>query len=961
VASTDGSLALPVALPCAAGHNPLEVMSARAVIGRDEELVAVKAFLGRIEDGPCALVLSGEAGIGKTVLWETGVAKAQERGVRVLVGRGTEAEALLSFAGLSDLLAPVFDDVVSSLLAPRRRALEVALLRVEPGEEAPDAHAIGLAVLDALGALAEQGPVLVALDDLQWFDPASAGAIQIALRRLRAEQVGLLATLRTGAELAVPLELGRSYSEDRIEHLTIGPLSLGAVHDLLQERLGLELTRPELARVQEATAGNPFFALEVGRELVRTNTRPVPGQALRVPDSLRELLGGRLDRLPSYAGDVLLQVAALARPTLDLVTAAHGERERVLKALEAAAHEGVVELDDSRIRFSHPLLASLCYEQAPVWKRRAVHRALADAVSDVEECARHLALAAEGPDAVVASSLDAAAEAAAARGAPAAAADLAELAAELTRDDPPLARHRRLRSARFRTVAGERERAIAMLEQLRAEAPSGVERADVLIALASALISVPTKVIELCDEALAEATGDDTRSARVLTLRSTAWLQRAEIPAALVDGRAAVDRAERTGDPALMAVAIARTGHAEMWAADITSGLLERGAEIEERQGLQLEVLDSPRWLLARRLLRQGEIERARTILEECERTALARGDENDRALVGWNLALVEWLTGRWPQALDRAIAAHEVAEVNQLTNLLLFAGRVKGLIEADLGLIEEARASAEEGLAVAEATGAESFVVLTLGVLGRLELALGNLEKAGHYLRELPRRLLAGGLNDPTQPLWADTIETLIALGELEQAHSYLEACETNARRLGSPLAMEGVHRCRGLLAAADGNVAEALADFELAIAEQPSPPWVFERARTLLCRGSAYRQAQQKRVARDAIGEALAIFEEVGAPLWVGKAQAELRRISGRPAASEELTETERRVAELAARGRTNKQIAAALFMGVSTVESHLSHVYRKLGVRRAELAARLATPQGAPAKAGGEPVQT
>jgi ATP/maltotriose-dependent transcriptional regulator MalT len=930
-----------------------------AVVGRDEELAAIRAFLARIEVGPSALVLSGEPGIGKTILWETGVDEGRRFLGSALVGRGSEAEASLSFAGLSDLLAAVFDDVVSSLLPPRRRALEVALLRVEPGEEAPDAHAIGLAVLDALSALAEQGPVLVALDDLQWFDPASAGAIQIALRRLREEQVGLLATLRTGAELAVPLELGRSYSEGRLEHLTIGPLSLGAVHDLLQERLGLELTRPELARMQEATAGNPFFALEVGREFVRTNTRPVPGQALRVPDSLRELLGGRLERLPTYAGDVLLQVAALARPTLDLVTAAHGERERVLKALEAATHEGVVELDDSRIRFSHPLLASLCYEQAPVWKRRAVHQALARAVSDVEERARHRALAAEGPDAAVAAELDGAAERAAARGAPAAAADLAELAAELTPDDPALARQRRLRSARFRTVAGEDERAIAMLEQLRAEAPSGVERADVLIALVSTLVSVPTKSIELCDEALVEATGDDARSARVLTLRSTAWLLQAQIPAALVDARAAVEKAERTGDPALMAVAITRAGHAEMWAADITSGLLERGVEIEERQGLELAFLDSPRWLLARRLLRQGEVERARAILEECERTALARGDEGARGLVGWHLALLEWLTGRWPQALDRAIAAHELAEVNQLGNLL-FVGRVKALIEADLGLIEEARASAEEGLAVAEATSNEAFVVFTLGVLGRLELALGNLEKAGHYLRELPGRLLAGGVNDPAQPLWADTIETLIALGELEQAHSYLKAYETNARRLGSPLAMEGVHRCRGLLAAADGNVTEALADYELAIAEQPSPPWVFERARTLLSRGTAYRQAKQKRFARDALGEALAIFEELGAPLWVEKARAELRRISGRTAASEDLTETERRVAELAAQGRTNKQIAAELYMGLSTVESHLSHVYRKLGARRAELATRLAA-QGRPARSGEERLQT
>ena len=137
---------------------------------------------------------------------------------------------------------------------------------------------------------------------------------------------------------------------------------------------------------------------------------------------------------------MLLEVAALAQPTVELVAAADGDRERVLRGLEAALREGVVELDDSRVRFAHPLLASICYEQAPVWKRRAVHRALAGAVSDLEERARHLALATEGPDEAVASELDAAAERAAARGATAAAAELFELAADLTPDDPAAAR-----------------------------------------------------------------------------------------------------------------------------------------------------------------------------------------------------------------------------------------------------------------------------------------------------------------------------------------------------------------------------------------------------------------------------------------------------------------------------------------------------------------------------------------
>ena len=197
-----------------------------------------------------------------------------------------------------------------------------------------------------------------------------------------------------------------------------------------------------------------------------------------MPESLHELLGGRLARLPAETVDVVLHAAALARPTVELVAAAHGDRERVLEALDAAVREGVVELDDSRMRFAHPLLASICYEQAPLWKRRAVHRALAGAVTEVEERARHLALAADGPDAAVASELDAAAEQAAARGATAAAAELSELAAELTPADPALARQRRLRAASFHRLAGDGERAAAMLEQLLPEVPSGVERAE---------------------------------------------------------------------------------------------------------------------------------------------------------------------------------------------------------------------------------------------------------------------------------------------------------------------------------------------------------------------------------------------------------------------------------------------------------------------------------------------------
>jgi DNA-binding CsgD family transcriptional regulator len=241
----------------------------------------------------------------------------------------------------------------------------------------------------------------------------------------------------------------------------------------------------------------------------------------------------------------------------------------------------------------------------------------------------------------------------------------------------------------------------------------------------------------------------------------------------------------------------------------------------------------------------------------------------------------------------------------------------------------------------------------LTRGVLGRLELALGDIEAALDYLRDLPAKLLSWGYNDPSAPLWADAIETLIVAGELGTARDYLQRYETSAQRVASPWAIAAVERCRGLLAGAEGDADAAFAAFERSLDELEGRPYPFERGRTLLCLGMVRRQAQQKKDAREALDQALSVFEELGARLWAEKARAELARISGRGPASDDLTETERQVATLASQGRANKEIAAALFMGVSTVEAHLSHVYRKLGVRRAGLAGRLAIPVDEPAE--------
>jgi DNA-binding CsgD family transcriptional regulator len=312
--------------------------------------------------------------------------------------------------------------------------------------------------------------------------------------------------------------------------------------------------------------------------------------------------------------------------------------------------------------------------------------------------------------------------------------------------------------------------------------------------------------------------------------------------------------------------------------------------------------------------------------------------------MVLWTLSLLEWYAGRSPQALDHALAAHELTEQTQHPHARAWVGRVRGLIEADFGDIDRALACVEDGRAFTQASAIEFHTILGSGVLGRIELVSGDLATAGDLLRELPGRLLAGGMNDPTVPVWADAIETLVGLGELELARSYLGLWEQHAERLGSPWALASAWRCRGLVTAAEGDLAGAFAALERSLVAAEAFP--LERGRALLCLGSVRRQAQQKRAAREALEEATAVFEGLGARLWAEKARAEMSRISGRRSSGEELTESELRVAQLAAQGRTNRQIAAELYMGMSTVEAHLSRVYRKLGVRRAELASRLAT---------------
>ena len=235
-----------------------------SLVGRDAELEAIRwSLTGDPDRAVRAVVLEGAPGIGKTSLWEQGVAWAREQGVRVLVARSSEAETELPFAALIDLFDEVAGEELNGVPAPQLRALEVALYRADPTDRPPESQVISLAVLSAVRLLAEAGPLLLALDDTQWLDSASEEAVAFVGRRLRRESVAFLMTRRPGRRT----DIERAFPDDHVDHLVVGGTTLAGTREILATRLGLRLPHHLLRRVHETTAGNPLFALELGRQL----------------------------------------------------------------------------------------------------------------------------------------------------------------------------------------------------------------------------------------------------------------------------------------------------------------------------------------------------------------------------------------------------------------------------------------------------------------------------------------------------------------------------------------------------------------------------------------------------------------------------------------------------------------------------------------------------------------------
>jgi DNA-binding CsgD family transcriptional regulator len=572
-----------------------------------------------------------------------------------------------------------------------------------------------------------------------------------------------------------------------------------------------------------------------------------------------------------------------------------------------------------------------------------LHQRLAEAVDDSEQRAWHLARATKRPDEDIATTLHAAAERAATRGAPDTAAELAEHARRLTPAERREARaRRRLDAAMYTWAAGDGARSREMLAELIDLLPPSATRAQARQLLVKIVDEIPETIMQLA-RALDDAAGDlkEQASVRNLLARQRTWA--GDYDGAIADAQVAGDLARKAGASAELAVALAREAQARVYAGEpVDHRLIARAVDLEQNLGDAIPVGDSPTRIRGWFALCEDDLETALKCTEIVDRRSASRS-ESWQAIVLTTLAEIELRRGQTERALIHVHEAEEIASYWGVTHAEAAVLASAALVKAVAGQIDEARSAAEQALEWMRPVGYDVIVCSAERALGFLELSLGNAAAAHANLEPLIAR---SGIGHPSAAAAApDDIEALVELGRIAEAEALLVRFAEHVARIGRPRATAALRRCKGLIAAARGDVDTAAVYAHEAIATSGEELEPFERGRALVVAGQIRRRGRQRRAAREALDSARALFEECRAPLWAERARAELSRIGGRVASRDELTPSERRVAELVAEGRTNREVAAELFVTVHTVEKALTHTYRKLGLRsRAELARRL-----------------
>jgi DNA-binding NarL/FixJ family response regulator len=917
-------------------------------VGSDEvvrsgEWRRVHEFAVSTRPRPAALSIAGEPGAGKSTLWRAGVAAAAGAGHRVLRSEPSAAEADLPFAGLSDLLSATLPDVGGDIPGPQRDALEVALLVRPAGAEPPTAHAVGLAVLAALRGLATVGPVLVAVDDVHWLDEATLDALTFAFRRADSGPIGLLLAARTEAP-ADPVSVSVPPPPQRwrdlvaampAETLALAPLDPWQVQRLLPATVSAAQAR----LVARQSRGNPFWAREVAASLESADT-PVPPLARALTDRLARTLSPE-------AREALAVVAASGRISVPDALRVLGQLGDPAAALDAAVLAGVLTETEGRLAPAHPLIGAAAVESLPPGRRQRLYQRLAGAAAGPERFAYFIALAAgPQPDSGVAAALDAAAAAAHARAGNAEAAEFAAQAVQFTpgpdRDALP---RRRIRAAELLFLGGDLLRSLdqAAAVDLSQLATPDLERLLPLLLDMTDLVHGAAAATAIVTRLARKAGSDPRRSALVLALAS-------DVAYGIRGGRReaateAIRYAEAAGP---VADASLHRALLNLMEAKVNAGygldhdLLDRAEQLEAH--LHLDRLHDSADLCRGLWSRYTEdLDTARTALRRSIDRARDAGDDFAQATFLAYLAATEELAGDYPAARDALATADAAAAWHDWPPLLwTVEPRCDLLIAA--GDLDAALAMAEQSLPdTADQPAAARF----LGglVRGRVSAWRADTANAVRWFERAAACADECDFGDPGVRQGLDTglAEAYLAEGRPADALRISAWLREIGDRLHRPVLTGNAWRIDAQAAAQAGDLDAAAESAQRAVAAHESAPLRPELARSLLILGQVERRRRARRRSRGALGRAHDLAREMGHQPLLALIERELPRVAA-ARSGPELTATEQRVAELIAAGATNRDAAAALFVSVRTVETHVASIYRKLGVRsRAELARR------------------
>ena len=922
------------------------------MVGRDlvraAEWRRVRDFAEGCRVSPAALAIQGEAGAGKSTLWRAGMEAAAAAGHRLLRSEPSASEAGLSFAGLSDLLVGLLPMAAGQIPAPQLEALEVALLLRPAGGEPPADRAVGLAVLAALRGCLADGPVLIGIDDVQWLDEASLEALTFALRRLPGGPLSLMVAARTEA-VADPLTAGAPPPPRRwrdllaalpaAEQVELAPLDMWQIQNLLPRTV----TAAQARVVARQSRGNPFWALQVSASLENAES-PLPPLARTLTDRLSRSLSPQ-------AAHALAVVAAAGRITMPAAQAVLDHLGEPAAALDAAVLAGVVVETGDRLSAAHPLIGAAAVESLPPGRRAQLYRRLADAAANPERYAHFAALSAgTGPDGAVADALDAAAAAAHARAGNAAAGQFAAQAVTFTPASQATALvRRRIRAGELLYLAGDIQLSLEHLETLDLDQLStpDLERALPLLLDLIEYIQGTAAATAIVTRAVGTAGFDPHRRALVLA-------QASHVVYGIPGGRRAA---------AIEAISCAETAGAVADAALHRALVLLFIAKVTAAEGLEVGLLDRAAQLEVglppTRLHDSADVHRAWSRFTEdlsTARAALQRSmvrarDLNDDLALATSwcfLATTEVLAGDYDAAAAAATAAEAVAAwYDWPPHPWRLEPRCELLIRD--GDLDSAARLIDETLP----DGADAVIPprITARFMGACLQGKVSAWRSDHAatVQHLERAAWCADQLD-----WADPgvrcrldillAEAYVAVGRPDDARRISAWLRELGGRLRRPALTGDAYRIDALAAAAAGDVDSAAESARAAVTAHGSSPLRLELARSLLVLGQVERRRKARRQSRDALRRAYELASDMGHRPLLAQIEQELPRVAAERSGSE-LTATERRVAGLIADGATNRDAAAALFVSVRTIETHVASIYRKLGVRtRAELARRL-----------------